>query len=155
MNAKKLIDHGFYAEFQGTVVHDTKHWLGCGVQRRIRHLAAALTALGQPSIYPKTLKRLIGKGSYIESFRSCLRSIRQERCWVAAEHRSKRSPFYIPAGCWGELLVSAILVPLASHDLDSEYCTRVAMYDAAPGGHGRTWATMPLSSVTEMAQAAD
>eukprot|EP00972_Heterocapsa_arctica_P047090 6947991-Heterocapsa_arctica.AAC.1 len=61
----------------------------------------------------------------------------------------------MPAGCWGELLVSAILVPLASHDLDSEYCSRVAMYDAAPGGHGRAWTTVPLSSVTEMAQAAD
>eukprot|EP00972_Heterocapsa_arctica_P028858 4246592-Heterocapsa_arctica.AAC.1 len=59
MNVKKSVDHGFNEEFQDSVVYDTKHWLGCSVQRRIRHLAASLTALGQPSIYPKTLERLI------------------------------------------------------------------------------------------------
>ena len=51
-----------------------------------------MRALGQPRIYPKTLERLIGKGSCIESFRSCMRSIRQECYWVAAERRGNPLP---------------------------------------------------------------
>ena len=116
LNEAKCTDEG--DEFQGTVLHSQRRWLGCSIERRWTHLCATLAFLGRPKVYAKTLERIIGKGSYIESFRPCLRSMRQECYWQAADLRGTRGQVEPTPGTWGELLVTAVLFPLAQHALD-------------------------------------
>lgn len=65
---------------------------------------------------------------------------------------SRRQPVTLSSAAWYELLVAALGLPLAQHDLAAEWSCRVEACDASPGGHGRAWATFPLAVVREMAR---
>eukprot|EP00972_Heterocapsa_arctica_P096295 14207099-Heterocapsa_arctica.AAC.1 len=46
-------------------------------------------------------------------------------------------------------------MPFAQVDLDAEWCNRLEMSDASPGGHGRAWACFPTDLISHVARHAD
>ncbi|CAE8649552.1 unnamed protein product [Polarella glacialis] len=46
-------------------------------------------------------------------------------------------------------------MPLLKADLDSPWCDRLELSDAAPGGHGRAWARFPEGVIIDIARYAD
>ena len=151
----KSVDNG-QGEFQGTEVHPTQHWLGTTRRRRVDLLAATLTLLGQQLVYRKDVERLVGKHGYCQGYRHCLRSTCSHvYVWLESLPLKGRKPVAWCPLSWHELLLSAILLPFAEQDLDAEWCTRLECTDAAPGGHGRAWATLPEESVRHIARWAD
>jgi len=149
------VDGEANVEFQAAQVHETQHWLGTTVRRRWLHLHASLAVLGQHRVHSKALERLIGKGSYIDSFRPCLRSLRSAQYVEVAAFAEKPDWMELSCDCWGELLISALLVPLAQQSLSSTWCRRIECYDAAPGGHGRSWRMFDEADVRSIAGFAD
>eukprot|EP00974_Lingulodinium_polyedra_P076803 7434520-Lingulodinium_polyedra.AAC.1 len=45
-------------------------------------MAATLRVLSQRNVSVRVLRRLVGKGSFIQAYRVCLRSLFQEVYWV-------------------------------------------------------------------------
>ena len=158
INIKKNVD-GAFAEIQGTVLHPVRHWLGAAVERRVHAIAGALLALARPRIARKTLQRLTGLHGYAHTFRTELRSVfgyvyyddPNRTGTVPPRHRAE--PWHPEAAF--ELLISSVLLPLATRDLDAEWCPRVALYDASPGGHGRAWGDFAESFVAGVARRCD
>ena len=151
----KSVDGGS-GEFQGTEVHPTEHWLGTTRRRRLDLFAATLALLGQQLVYRKDVERLVGKHGFCQSYRPCLRStFSQVYVWLERLPLQGRKPVAWCPSAWHEVLMSAILLPFAEQDLDAGWCPRVECTDAAPGGHGRAWATLPLDSVQHIARWAD
>lgn len=139
---------------QGARIDGLRHWLGTSRERRLLCLAAILWLLGRDVVWVKDVERVVGKLSYCMSFRSCCRSV-LVYVWMVGHAHMRKQPQALSPAAWYELLLAALALPLMQHDLSADWCCRSEACDAAPGGHGRAWAHLPLPVIQEMARWAD
>jgi hypothetical protein len=119
-------------------------------------LASIFYVLRLPVVALVEIERVVGKAMYCVSFRQCMRSLLfGVYKWIDYMRHSGRVAGVLWPDAWAELYFVAILVPFMSSDLDADWCTRVSVTDAAPGGHGRAWSTMPAIIVSDLARYGD
>ena len=156
VHPEKIINRKGGEEFQGAVIHPDFHWLGASYQRRVEAMAATLGVLGQRRPLVKAVERLVGKVSYCQAFCPPSRSVFEGVYeWLVHQRAVNAARSELWPRVWAELFMAAMLLPVTCSELDVEWCERLECTDAAPGGHGRAWASVPVSTVRSIAQLAD
>ncbi|CAE8732571.1 unnamed protein product, partial [Polarella glacialis] len=155
VNVKKNVN-GEEAEIQGAVLHEREHWLGASRKRRGDALWAVLYVLSLRKVPVKVIERLGGKLSYIMMFAPHSRCLFQEvYAWLDWYRVRGVNYARLWPVVWTELLAAAFWMPLLEADLDSPWCDRLELSDAAPGGHGRAGARFPEGVIIDIARYAD
>ena len=152
INAKKNVDAD-EAEIQGAELHPDRHTLGVSVRRRVLVMAAVLSSLGRPWLQLGLVESLVGRLNYCLSFQPCIRSLLcQTYRWITRVRGSGAAGARVSKELREELFMAAILLPHASTNLDSPWCSRVERFDACPGGHGRAYGRLTGSEVASIAR---
>ena len=156
VNDSRTVNRGEGEELQGASLHPSQHWLGTSVGRRTMLLASTPEVCGQSQPSLNVVVRPVGQHAYAQIFNPCARSVFSRVYeWITwcKKRLVKRAPLW--AEVWGELLCSALLVPLMCSHLDAEWNPRLEVSDAAPGGHGRAWGDIGPDDAKLMACWAD
>jgi len=149
---KKAVVGSTCEEVQGAMVDGIGGWVGVSRQKRMSVLEAGLYLVSQRRPLVGAVDRWIGKFSFALGFRSCARSILQdEYSWLDIHRKGSKRAWLWPA-VRNEMIMACILLPFLQTNLRAQWCSRVECSDAAPGGHGRAWATLPVDLVAEAAR---
>jgi len=152
----KLVNAEGDAAFQGTVITARSHYLGVAAQRAVLLLADVVRVLEMAWCPRVLMQRLVGKINYCQSFCVCTRSVLAETyAWIQDCVDANRPGATLTAAVWTELAMCAILLPMTRTALDSPWCERLEVTDAAPGGHGRAWTRVGPDLCSRMAALAD
>lgn len=146
---KKAVQGVLREEVQGVMIDGKDGWAGVSKPKRAMLLEAGLYLLRQQRPLVGEVDRWLGKLSFALSFRACARSVLQDIYTWLAQHRGKVKRAFLWPTVRAEMVVSMCLIPFLQSDLRADWCERVEASDAAPGGHGRAWTTMPKTMVAE------
>lgn len=143
-------------EIQGMLVHPREHWLGMSIKKRfdLWLAGALLRSSWRPS--RRSAERLLGKLGYATSPRPCIRSVFQESYrWVQGARQANQYRVAWNEDVFQEFQVALILIPLMQASLQSPWSSRIVCTDAAPGGHGMSYAYASSSRAQRTARMAE
>ena len=137
-------------------MHPTRHTIALRPSKCYAIISATLwlLTLWKPSF--SAVQRVVGKIGYGQTFRTSTRSAFGATFgWMEAMREAKATRVALPRVVRAELLEAALLLPLATMNLGAEWSGKVTMSDAAPGGHGKTAASVPPALVQRWARFAE
>ena len=140
----------------GLYAHPMDHWIGVSVTKRITLWAAALYMLRAPVPATHSLEKVVGKLGFCCMARTCCRSIFQDvyrEIECVRHHKLKRFP--LTTGTFQELMSMLALLPCMTMRLRAPFSPRVFCSDAAPGGHGISYALAPTEQVQDWCRLCD
>ena len=141
----KSVDDGVNAEIQGGRVHSSQHLLGLAAEKSSWLMAASWRVLGQWRPARRALERIVGKTGYAHTFRPVARaSYGQCYLWLHGLREAHLGRTQWLRSTWWEVMEASLLVPLCQLDFAAGWATHVVATDACPGGHGLSYAVVPV-----------
>ena len=141
---------------QGYLIESREHWTGVSLEKRRALFQAALHLLSQPQVARHELERLVGKMLFVVSAAPHLASVlEQTHCHVQQERDRRRRVALLPPAVAQELLLLAVLLPLAQFNTAAPWAERVECSDACLSGLGRAFASWPREVVAAVARSCD